>query len=84
MQLVHIQRDAQSAQEIVTLRVSPSSVQGSPQEIVTLRASPSSVQGSAQEIVTLRASPSGVQGSAQEIVVGVQLGNSGKLPSFLL
>ena len=39
-----------SAQEIVTLCASPSSVQESAQEIVKLCASPSSVQKSAQEI----------------------------------
>ena len=36
MQVVHVRRDAQSAQEMVTLRASPSSVQGSVQEILVV------------------------------------------------
>ena len=37
VQVVHVQRDARSAQEIVTLRASPSSVQESAQEIPVVR-----------------------------------------------
>ena len=33
MQVVHVRRDARSAQEMVTLRASPSSAQGSVQEL---------------------------------------------------
>ena len=37
MQVVHVRRDARSAQEIVTLCASPSSVQESAQEIPVVR-----------------------------------------------